>query len=176
MAIPEVRGMRQVIIQAENNSILPPIPIVTDVRNNNDIRLSKNMKLRIAHKGITETPHSYQSGRISEVVVVTPDIIALYPDALDNTWLGRTISISIAPAIEPMPLASSTTGDTDLIEPAAVLAEDEQEVIVEIRNLPGKVGGPVMDSDNYLTLSSHQQNGIYVPEGLEQAPSSSSSI
>jgi len=153
MANPQVNGMTQVIIQPDS-VVTNPLPIVDDIMNNNDIRMSKNLKIRLAHKGAVEIESEFQSAR--EIRAVVADASLCTELGISSEFIGKTIQVSVEAEDTPLPLCSSTTGDNDLIEPLSALEQDRVENLSIVRNVPGSIGGETMNDSNYNQLSSMQ--------------------
>jgi hypothetical protein len=166
MAIPEVNGMPQVIMHGED---LPIIPITTDILTRNKIQLSKNQKLRIAHSDVVEVPHEFRSARQYVQVIATQELLDQL--GLDDYLLGKPIGISLDILPYEIPMASTTTDDTTLVQPSAVMAADDEQGIV-VDN-PGNTGGEPMNSDNYLTTPAWPN--INIPGDTSALETSSSS-
>jgi len=170
--IPEINGRSQVIMQPEAQVA---IPIVSNPRTNNNITLSQNMKLRIDHNGIVEIESTFASAREYTEVTCTEALATQY--GLADEWIGETISISVEAAANTFPLASTSTGDTDLTPANDAMEEDENDFNTTFyKNLPGKMGGPAMTDRNFLTGSAEQTRGAEVPGDFEDELSSSTSI
>jgi len=66
--------------------------------------------------------------------------------------------------------SSSSARDVDLICPTDVFETDNAQEVYS--DLPGKIGGPVMNEDNYLTYSAAGKN---IPGDLDTGEAESSS-
>jgi len=115
-----------------------PIPIPSNDVWENDIRLDNYLKDRIPHLDIVDWG-TITGGSSSSA------------GSIEETYYGRFYH----------PIAN-----IEMVDPDPLFADDHTQVVYT--DLPGKMGGPVMDDENYLT---YPGAGSYIPG----APDSSSS-
>lgn len=183
MSIPRVSEMPQIVYHPGDQDEIPITAENAMVLN--DVKLSQNQQLRICRRGVEEVDRTFQSAREWQEVVVDADLAEELN--LDSSYIGETISVSVDKEDRIIPFgdikpnnldgieygpgeSSSSTNDTDLICPTDAFVTDNAQEIYN--DLPGKLGGPVMNEDNYLTYSGA---GIEVPGDLETDEESSSS-
>jgi len=204
--IPQMNGMQQVVMavptQKELNdaaavkmqSFVKPndiaevpaigvvVPAASALASNDIIRLSKNMKLRMAHRGFNEIVHSWAteptyvndgvpngtfSGTIKYVApAARPQPIATTDDGLVITNPGtfgdvtgfKTVDYANNPIVpyEDNPYlnnASSSSANDGLVGPNVfALAADQVLQRGTINDMPGRTGGASMNGENYLSF------------------------
>jgi len=172
--VPQMSGMKQVVWHPGTQV---EIPISAErALIDNQITMSKNQKLRGDHTGTIDLERD-QGRTEREVVSVTATQTILDTYGIDNRpyinvsfpigLIGQTIKVPVDSEVLTMPLgdlkpneldgnewadgSSSSANDTDLIEPTPAFVADSAQPMYS--DLPGKIGGPVMNDDNYLTFS-----------------------
>ena len=189
--VPQISGMKQVVWHPGDQVAIPTDPDRALI--DNEVILSKNQKLRICHKGSEDLNRDQgQTSREVVEVVATQEILDEYDIdnrpytnlTYPNGLIGQTIKVPVDREVELMPVgdykpnesdgwewaggSSSSARDTDLICPTDAFVDDNNQEIYN--DLPGRIGGPVMNEDNYLTYSGAAGE---IPGDLEGEASSS---
>ena len=194
--VPKVSEMSQIVYHPGDQDAIPTDPDRALI--DNEVKLSRNQKLRVCHTGSEDLEHDYEAaGRNTErtivEVVATQEILDAYGidnrpytnDTYPNGLIGQVIKVPVDKDERILPFgdakpnesdgwdwaggSSSSARDEDLICPTdAFVTDNAQEIYTD---LPGKMNGPVMNEDNYLTYSGANKN---IPGDLEAETSSSS--
>ena len=191
--IPQVNGMVQVIMapptEAEINAAAA-VPMVNDrsdsvgvvitaagaMANNNIIRLSKNMKLRMAHRGFKEIAQTWAdqdtfgvvvSGSSSTLAFIAAEtkpsnVIAKTDDGLVITNPGTfTKTSGYEDVANIIPYTnfkydgnySSSSANDGLVGPdLPALTLDQSQLRATIKDMPGRENGIPITPENYLSL------------------------
>ena len=151
--ISEVSGMNQQIMAIVDQDTTPIS--AEDALELNDIRLSKNQKLRLEHKGFIEVENDYAD---------EDDRTDIDGNILDrSTWSyaenDAGVFVSYPPVADAIVKAESGMVVPDDIDPISEdfvsLPDDNAVGLVE--DLPGRTGGVPMTDENYKTISGWEQ-------------------
>lgn len=139
--VPQMSGMPQVILN-EGDQAAQPIA-AENAMTQNDVRLSKNDKLAMAYKGVKEIEQTWKTEPSYEEVDGTIQFVDkdLRPDPAVATGDDGLVFDN----------GSSSSANDGLVGPdCPAIAEDRKDAI--ILDMPGKIGGPGMTDENYLSL------------------------
>jgi hypothetical protein len=172
--IPQMSGMDQVIIQPETQAETP-IPANRAMADNEIIRLSKNQKKQMAHRGFIEIEQEWKTEPTWEEVTVgsstfwkyvAPEARPTYPmadtdDGIVITDPGTFSKVSgfvySSPDTEPFESfpydgnASSSSANDGLVGPDVPAMAAEKEMVL-IKDMPGRTDGDPQSEQNSLSL------------------------
>ena len=146
---PEMSGQKQVVVHEEG----VPSPIAASrAWVDNKIALSKNQKLRLAHRELVEIEETDYKGAPTYEDV---DGVLQY----------------VAADAKAMPIAEYSDDPGDLSTPDSEFATDQAQMIALDIDLPGRTDGPAMTEGNRWSTAANPN--VNIPGDFEEEASSS---